>query len=84
MKIDHSKFTIGIEEEYMLCNPNSGDMVNRASTIMDEVKDKTRYSFELIESEIEANTSVHTKVSTAIEEMRYLRNSLLEIGRNYD
>ena len=27
-------FTIGIEEEYMLCNPDSGELTNRANEIM--------------------------------------------------
>ena len=28
-----NKFTIGIEEEYMICNPKTGDLVDRASLI---------------------------------------------------
>ena len=28
-------FTIGIEEEYMLCNPETGELINRANEIME-------------------------------------------------
>ena len=54
MSFDIKKFTLGIEEEYMICNPKSGDLVNRASLIMDYFKEEIpdRLSFELIESSI--------------------------------
>ena len=39
-------FTIGIEEEYMLCHPESGDLINRANEIMDSIGNElqSRYS----------------------------------------
>ena len=30
-------YSVGIEEEYMLCNPNTGDLVNKADLIMDSI-----------------------------------------------
>ena len=30
-------FTIGIEEEYMLCNPETGELINRANEIMEKI-----------------------------------------------
>ena len=33
------KFTVGIEEEYMICDPRTGDLVDKASLIMNEFKD---------------------------------------------
>ena len=38
MSFNIKKFTLGIEEEYMICNPKSGDLVNRASFIMNHFK----------------------------------------------
>ena len=43
----HDKlFTIGVEEEYMLCCPDSGDLINRANEIMqnldEELQNKIR------------------------------------------
>ena len=62
-------FTIGIEEEYMLCHPESGGLINRANEIMDSIGSElqSRYSYELLLSEIEINTSVCQTVSEAME-----------------
>ena len=82
MNANPEKFTVGIEEEYMVCDPKSGDLVDKASLIMNHFK-KTipdRFSFELIESEIEANTSVHYKIQDAIFELSQLRTKLKELG----
>jgi len=82
MNANLEKFTVGIEEEYMVCDPKSGDLVDKASLIMNHFK-KTipdRFSFELIESEIEANTSVHYKIQDAIFELSQLRTKLKELG----
>ena len=79
MNIDNKKFTLGIEEEYMICNPKNGDLVNKASFIMDYFKDCDRYTFELLESEIEANSSVHYEINEAIIELSNLRNNLFEL-----
>ena len=74
----HDKlFTIGIEEEYMLCDPDSGELINRADEIMNLLDDqlKHRYSYELILSEIEVNTSVCHSVNEAVKEISLLRNN---------
>ena len=75
-------FTIGVEEEYMLCDPVSGELINRADEIMDLLdKDlKPRYSYELILSEIEVNTSVSNSVKMAMKEISFLRNNTMKLG----
>ena len=52
MDNNYKNFTIGIEEEYMICNPKTGDLVDKASLIMNYFKDSLpdRFSFELIAS----------------------------------
>ncbi len=77
-------FTIGIEEEYMLCHPETGDLINCANEIMDNIESdlKSRYSYELLLSEIEVNTSVCQTVSDAIEEIKYLRGNTKKIGES--
>ena len=57
MNKEIKKFTIGIEEEYMVCNPQDGNLVDKASFIMDSFKDSERFSYELIESEIDKTTA---------------------------
>ena len=82
----YKQFTVGIEEEYMICNPKDGSLVDRASFIMNHFKDilPERFSFELIEAEIESNTSVHYEIREAIKELSFLRRELQELGRNND
>ena len=42
-------YTIGVEEEYMLCDPLNGELINRAKDIFDNVDNefKKRLSYEL-------------------------------------
>ena len=80
MNKEIQKFTIGIEEEYMICDPLNGDLVDKASFIMNSFKNSDRFSYELIESEIEANTSVHYKINEAIAELGVLRNKINDLG----
>ena len=86
MKNNPNKFTIGIEEEYMICNPKTGDLVDRASLIMEYFKTimPDRFSFELIEAEIESNTSVHYEIRDAIKELSKLRSELKVLGKKND
>ena len=82
-KFQHNNpFTIGVEEEYMLCSPETGDLINRADEIMHKLPNdlKNRYSYELILSEIEVNTSVCKTVSEAMDEITFLRNYTKELG----
>ena len=83
IKFKHDNpFTIGIEEEYMICDPSSGDLINKAEEIMAELDETliSRYSYELILSEIEVNTSICNSVKEAIDEIKFLRNHTREIG----
>ena len=86
---DNKNFTIGIEEEYMICNTENGELINKADSIM-ELINKTnikeipnfhkRFSYELILSEIETNTSPHLDLNNAISELSYLRKFLKKAG----
>lgn len=79
-------YTIGIEEEYMLCSPHDGELVSRADEIINSLNSEMlkRYSYELILSEIEINTSVCKSVDEALEEIVFLRNNTKNIGEKYD
>ena len=82
MNNEIKKFTIGIEEEYMICNPINGDLVDKASFIMNHFNNSERFSYELIESEIEANTSVHYDINEAIKELGFLRTKINNLGKS--
>ena len=85
---DNNLYTIGIEEEYMLCDPKDGNLVNRAYDIMDNIpgKLKDRFSYELLESEIESNTDISKDVSESLDSLMINRNILSELGKklNYN
>jgi len=81
-------YSIGIEEEYMICCPKTGNLFNKANQIMTHVTSNPingvdlskRFSYELLLSEIESNTKVCSSSIEAIEDLRYLRNVLKDIG----
>ena len=83
---NHKPYTVGIEEEYMICSSKTGDLVNRADLIMENLSEqfKSRFSYELIQSEIESNTSVCETVDESILEILELRNYLKNLGEKYD
>ena len=86
-KFQHNNpFTIGVEEEYMLCHPETGNLINRADEIMNRITNdiKARYSYELIQSEIEVNTSVCKTVAAAMEEIIFLRNNTKKLGETLE
>jgi len=80
---EHARpFTIGVEEEYMLCDPETGDLVNRANEFMAALPEdaKRRFSYELMLSEIESNTPVCGTVSEAVGEIIKLRSLVKTLG----
>ena len=86
-KFQHNNpFTIGVEEEYMLCSPETGNLINRADGIMNSITDdiRARYSYELILSEVEINTSVCKTVAAAMEEIIFLRNNTKKLGETLE
>tara|TARA_B110000467_G_C18268229_1_gene450694 strand:- start:30 stop:1151 length:1122 start_codon:yes stop_codon:yes gene_type:complete len=86
-KFNHKDlFTLGVEEEYMICHPFTGELVNRANEIMNLVDNdlKDRFSYELLLSEIEINTSVCKDVNETIVELSELRNHVRSLGENLD
>ena len=86
-KFQHNNpFTIGVEEEYMLCHPETGELINKADDIIKEITSevKDRYSYELILSEIEINTSICSNVKEAMEEIILLRNMTRILGEKLE
>src|SRR5437764_13707968 len=72
-------YTLGIEEEYMLLDHETFDLVQRAETILHADNDgefAARTSCELFQSEIEGQTPVCSDVACAQAELRRLRDHL--------
>ena len=75
-------YTLGIEEEYMLLDPETLDLVQRADTILDadhKGEFAARTMCELFQSEIEGQTPICATVSDAANELRRLRRHLDEV-----
>ncbi|MFB0517483.1 MAG: YbdK family carboxylate-amine ligase [Candidatus Neomarinimicrobiota bacterium] len=75
-------FTVGVEEEYMLCHPTTGDLVPCADRVLAHIDEdeKERFSYELILSEIEINTPAAQTVYETMDHIRHFRRRVREIG----
>jgi carboxylate-amine ligase len=75
-------YTLGVEEEYMLLDPQTLDLVQRADTILDadhEGEFAARTACEIFQSEIEGQTPICATVSDAAVELQRLRRHLEEV-----
>ena len=79
-------FTIGVEEEFMICDSNTHMLTNKANDIMNFLNDseKERFSYELLLSEIEAKTPICLSVKHAMDEISKNRLRLKGIGEKLD
>ena len=73
-------YSIGVEEEFMICNPSNGLLINKANEIMNSVLDKDRYSYELLLSEIETNTPICETANESVDFLSKQRKELRAIG----
>jgi carboxylate-amine ligase len=75
-------FTIGVEEELMLLDPESLDLAQRIETILTDVPAEFdgQVKPELMQSFLEVATKPHPNVVAAGEELRALRRSLTEVA----
>jgi carboxylate-amine ligase len=80
-------FTIGIEEEYMLLDPVSLDLVQRADRVLASVRDVelgVLLSQELFQSLLEVRTPVCASTADAEQVLRRLRTQVGELARALD
>lgn len=79
-------YTLGVEEEFQIVDPETGDLVSRADVILD--KDDPAYEeevqSELFRSMVETATPVCADVDELREEMARLRNLLIERAQARD
>lgn len=59
----------------MLYHPTTGDLVQRADSILDSLDEdeRERFSYELLLSEIEINTPVSPSVHETMDHLRHFR-----------
>ncbi|MEX0922698.1 MAG: carboxylate-amine ligase [Rhodovibrionaceae bacterium] len=79
-------FSLGIEEEYLLVDPKTRDLViDVPEQLMAdcEARLESRVSPEFLKCQVEVGTSVCKTVKQAAEEVRFLRRSVAEIAEAY-
>jgi glutamate---cysteine ligase / carboxylate-amine ligase len=80
-------FTLGVEEEYMLLDPASFDLVQHVDTVLTAVQDgefTERIGPELMQSVVEISTPVCRTAGDVDSELRRLRSYVTEIARGKD
>jgi carboxylate-amine ligase len=80
-------FTVGIEEEYMLVHPETGDLVCKVPrSLMPSMRRKLgkAVSPEFLQSQVEIGTPVCTTVQEARKELAYLRATVAEVAAEHD
>jgi glutamate---cysteine ligase / carboxylate-amine ligase len=80
-------FTLGVEEEYMLLDPESFDLVQHVDTVLSAVSESEfveRIAAELMQSVIEISTPVCRTAGDVDRELRKLRGYVTETARRQD
>jgi carboxylate-amine ligase len=74
--------TLGVEEEYQICDPRSGNLTAGVERML-EAADPTlreRMAYELLHSVLEGNTAVTETVDEAMAQILWLRRSLFALA----
>jgi carboxylate-amine ligase len=85
--ISKPSFTTGIEEEYMLVNPETGDLVRKVPrSLMPAMKARlgVRVSPEFLQSQIEVGTPICHSLKQARDELANLRQSVSEVAEDHE
>jgi glutamate---cysteine ligase / carboxylate-amine ligase len=80
-------FTLGVEEEYMLLDPESFDLVQHVDTVLTAVQEGEfveRIGPELMQSVVEISTPVCRTAGDVDRELRKLRGYVTDIARKQD
>jgi carboxylate-amine ligase len=84
---DSPPFTVGVEEEYMLLDPQTFDLVQHVDTVLTAVENgefTERIGPELMQSVVEISTPVCRTAADVDAELRRLRGYVTEIARGQD
>ena len=80
-------FSIGIEEEYMLIDPETRDLIGEApSSLLPECERrlKTQVAPEFLQCQVEVGTSVCGSIREVRDNLCALRNTIAEVARDHD
>ena len=82
----NESLTIGIEEEYQLCNPETGDLVNIVDKLMDAADPDLReqFSYELLLSVLEVRTGINRSVQETVAAIGEMRRKSAATASQFD
>jgi carboxylate-amine ligase len=83
---DGDPYTLGVEEEYMLLDPTSFDLVQHIETVLDAVEGDAladQINAELMQSVLEIATPVCTTAGDVMRELSTLRGYVRDVGRDH-
>lgn len=86
LPIPQPAFTVGIEEEYLLVDPETRDLVDDPpGDIMAEAERAlgSRVAHEFLRAQIEVGTRVHPTLASAGEDLRALRRTVCDIAESH-
>lgn len=74
--------TLGIEEEYQLCDPRSGDLVPRVEQVLEGADPELRphLGYDLLQALVEANTGVNATVEEAMADILGKRRAVQRLA----
>jgi gamma-glutamylcysteine synthetase len=75
-------FTLGVEEEYQIIDPQTRDLRSHLSKIVDGAKSilKEQVKAEMHQSVVEVGTNICKNVKEANDEIRFLRSKIVELA----
>ncbi|HBI01623.1 MAG TPA: carboxylate-amine ligase [Flavobacterium sp.] len=84
MKKDLPVFTLGVEEEYLIIDPQTRDLRSHMSKIVDGAKIilQEQVKAEMHQSVVEVGTNICKNVKEAREEITFLRKKIVELAAN--
>lgn len=84
--ISSPSFTLGIEEEYLLVHPDTGDLVKEApEALMPALREKLggQVSREFLQCQVEVGTRVCANIGEAREDLSRLRTTVAEVAAQH-
>jgi carboxylate-amine ligase len=79
-------FTLGVEEEYQIIDPETRDLRSHLSKIVDGAKTllKEQVKAEMHQSVVEVGTNICNNVQEAEKEIKFLRSKIVELAANQE
>ena len=77
--------TLGVEEEYQLCDPDTGDLVPAVDTLLAAAPEELRgqLGYELLHTVLEADTPIAVDVDEAAAQVRRLRCAIMDLAQRH-